>query len=282
MVRALCPASQDEQYKAFRNDLGTLPELIVLMHNIDNRPCHRAFTRLSYPPRSVGEYFRDVAMPAPHTKAILAPAPAFTALLFGLSGCLVDFGARAPALLARGALNAQQQDVHAKISEQASVTPGALAILQTLSRQGVPCAWLEELPGSVSQCLAAPLGKWIQPADRSSTCADWPAPDACWQALMTLNVKQLDGCVLVSGEPRLLQSGLNAGLWTVGLASCGPLCGLSPSDWQALSSAEREHRRGQATLQLYGLGVHSVIDHLGELASCLADISLRRTKGEKP
>jgi hypothetical protein len=68
---------------------------------------------------------------------------------------------------------------------------------------------------------------------------------------MALNVARLDGCVLVSGEPRLLQSGLNA-------------------------------KRGKATVQLFGLGVHSVIDHLGELDTCLADISLRRLKGEKP
>ena len=99
---------------------------------------------------------------------------------------------------------------------------------------------------------------------------------------MALNVERLDGCVLVSGEPRLLQSGLNAGLWTIGLASCGSLCGLAPSEWQALSQKEREHLRGKATMQLFGLGVHSVIDHLGELDTCLADISLRRLKGEKP
>jgi hypothetical protein len=35
-------------------------------------------------------------------------------------------------------------------------------------------------------------------------------------------------------------------------------------------------------VQLFSLGVHSVIDHLGELDTCLADISLRRLKGEKP
>lgn len=99
---------------------------------------------------------------------------------------------------------------------------------------------------------------------------------------MDLNVGSLDGCVLVSGEPRLLQSGLNAGLWTIGLASCGPLCGLAPGEWQALSQKEREQLRGKATMQLFGLGVHSVIDHLGELETCLADISLRRLKGEKP
>jgi beta-phosphoglucomutase-like phosphatase (HAD superfamily) len=205
----------------------------------------------------------------PHAEALPLAAPSLTAVLFGLSGCLVDFGARM-----------RQQTTHTP--EHAEVTPGALDSLNSLQRQQIPCAWLDELPPALSHSLARALPAWIKPSQHPATINPWPAPNACWQALMALNVEQLDGCVLVSGEPRLLQSGLNAGLWTIGLASCGSLCGLAPSEWQALNQKEREHLRGKATVQLFGLGVHSVIDHLGELDTCLADISLRRLKGEKP
>ncbi len=95
-------------------------------------------------------------------------------------------------------------------------------------------------------------------------------------------MERLDGCVLIASEPRLLQAGLNAGLWCVGLAASGPLCGLALGDWQALSAAEREKLRAQATLELYRLGAHSVIDHPGELPACLDDLAIRRSKGEKP
>ncbi len=201
----------------------------------------------------------------PHAEIAVATAPALTAVLFGLSGCLVDFGSQA------------RRD---SPSPDSQATPGALKILRSLKEQGVPCAWLDELPPSVTTPLAATLPTWIKAASPSTI--RWPAPHACWQALMELNIDRLDGCVLVSGEPRLLQSGLNAGLWTIGLASCGSLCGVAPEQWQALSEKEREHKRGKATVALYGLGVHSVIDHLGELDTCLADIRLRRLKGEKP
>jgi beta-phosphoglucomutase-like phosphatase (HAD superfamily) len=154
--------------------------------------------------------------------------------------------------------------------------------LRSLQHQQIPCAWLDELPPALSHSLAAALPSWIKPSQHFETNNPWPAPHACWQALMTLNVQRLEGCVLVSGEPRLLQAGLNAGLWTIGLASCGSLCGLAPNEWQELTQQEREFKRGKATVQLFGLGVHSVIDHLGELDTCLADISLRRLKGEKP
>ncbi|KAE9658475.1 HAD family phosphatase [Pseudomonas sp. PB105] len=201
----------------------------------------------------------------PHAEIAIASAPALTAVLFGLSGCLVDFGSQART-------DSPFQDSQA--------TPGALKILRSLKEQGVPCAWLDELPPSVTTPLAAVLPGWLKAASPSSI--RWPAPHACWEALMELNIQRLEGCVLVSGEPRLLQSGLNAGLWTIGLASCGSLCGLPPAQWQALSEPERERKRGKATVALYGLGVHSVIDHLGELGTCLADISLRQLKGEKP
>ncbi|WP_426204074.1 HAD family phosphatase [Pseudomonas sp. TWP3-1] len=205
----------------------------------------------------------------PHAEALPVVAPSLTAVLFGLSGCLVDFGARA-------------RHQPSATAEHADATPGALDSLRSLQRQQIPCAWLDELPPALAQPLSAALPEWIKSSQHPATLNPWPAPNACWQALMALGVERLDGCVLVSGEPRLLQSGLNAGLWTIGLASCGSLCGLAPSEWQALGQKEREQLRGKATMQLFNLGVHSVIDHLGELDTCLADISLRRLKGEKP
>ena len=50
----------------------------------------------------------------------------------------------------------------------------------------------------------------------------------------------------------------------------------------AAGGQEQDLARGRATLTLYSLGVHSVIDHLEELDTCLADIAMRCSKGEKP
>ncbi|WP_110949657.1 phosphatase [Pseudomonas bohemica] len=207
---------------------------------------------------------------------VALPAPSFTAVLFGLSGCLVDFGAQARTLRSNDGKSFVSQDAKAF----STPTPGALNALKSLKLQGIPCAWIEEYPADIAQQLAVSLQGLVQPTPTPNN--HWPAPDGCWQALMALNVAQLDGCVLVSGDPRLLMAGLNAGLWTVGLASCGRLCGLSPAQWEALSDLQRERLRGRATLELYAAGAHSVIDHLADLESCLADIALRRLKAEKP
>jgi beta-phosphoglucomutase-like phosphatase (HAD superfamily) len=234
-----------------------------------------------------------------------APATpsAFNAILFSLSGCLVDFGARTiPLTLQRlypNAANHQsllytlgrdplaeewlayQQALCKTANEHVEATPAAWALLEKLHQQAVPCAWLDELPRDASISLASALPIWL-PGTPNLSYRPWPAPDAIWHSLMELQVNQLEGCVLVSGEPRLLQAALNAGIWTVGLAVSGPLCGQATADWQNLAMDEQDRLRSHATLSLYRLGVHSVIDQLCDLPTCLADLSLRRHKGEKP
>ncbi|BAN49328.1 hypothetical protein [Metapseudomonas resinovorans] len=240
--------------------------------------------------------------------------PAFTAVLFGLSGCLVDFGARtlplalgrmlpdcpaprlaeAATLPPRAALDhaldacasdeqfqAFQQQLLDAADEHAEAVADFDELAGLFSGGKVPCAWLDELPVPAGWRLASALPAWLGGSETNGA-RPWPAPDSCWQALAGLGVAHLQGCVLISANPRLLQAGLNAGLWTIGLAASGPLCGLAPADWRALPSAQRDRLRADATLELYRLGAHSVIDHLGELAPCLADLASRREKGEKP
>ncbi|WP_275546092.1 HAD family phosphatase [Pseudomonas sp. Marseille-Q0931] len=233
-----------------------------------------------------------------------------TALIFQLSGCLVDFGARTlPVALQRlhpehagkpvsgtpqqaleaclgkpataGQLQALEQILGEVAGAHTELTPGAAQLLQILHSYGTPCAWLDDLPADASLSLAQALPAPIE-AVISHQARPWPAPDSCWQALSQLGVERLDGSIVVSGNPLLLQAGLNAGCWTIGLAACGPLCGYAPADWQALGANEQERLRAEATLQLYRLGVHSVVDHLGEIQASLDDIGIRRSKGEKP
>lgn len=211
-----------------------------------------------------------------------AATPAFNALLFGLSGCLVDFGARTlPVALTHTAGPLHDEALLASAAEHAECLPGVSELLAQLQRQQLPCAWLDELPPTVSARLASPLPAWLA-TSQPNGARPWPAPDSIWQALSELQVDSLAGCVLIASEPRLLQAGLNAGLWCIGLATCGSLCGLALGDWQALASREREQLRVEATLQLYRLGAHSVIDHPSEVPACLLDLAMRRQKGEKP
>ncbi|AIR90289.1 phosphonoacetaldehyde phosphohydrolase-related protein [Pseudomonas cremoricolorata] len=190
---------------------------------------------------------------------IATPAPSpLNAVLFGLRGCLVLASVDAT-----------------------TPTPGALACLRQLRQQAVPCLWLDDRGDAPErQALLDSLPAWLP--GHVVEGRPYPAPDACWQALISLGSPRLAGSVLVSGDPALLEAALNAGLWTVGLAACSPCCANSALRWQRMSGAEQAQARGQATLALFSLGVHSVIDHLEALHGCLQDIRQRMAKGEKP
>lgn len=183
-------------------------------------------------------------------------APPLTAVLFGLSDSLAD--------------------------PMGGLTPGAEQALEHLRTQEVPCVWVDQLHETLADQRSAPLPDWLAGCNANADHPRWPSPQACWRALLTVNATKLDGCLLVSGNPLLLQSALAAGLWTVGLASRGARSGLSDAEWLALTPHSRDLKRGKATMELFDMGVHSVIDHLEELPSCLEDVSLRRLKGEKP
>ncbi len=219
------------------------------------------------------------------------PETQFNALLFGMTGCLVDHGARTlPIALQHAQLSQRPRDLTcpklqdsllASADERAEALPGVQELLHDLHQRGLPYAALHDLPTEVAQQLALALPQPITLSGIGKS-RPWPAPDSIWQSLALLEVERLEGCVLIASDPHLLLAGLNAGLWCIGLATCGPLCGLALADWQALNASEREKLRALATLELYRLGAHSVIDHPGELPACLLDLAARRGKGEKP
>lgn len=117
------------------------------------------------------------------------PPPRFNAILFGLSGCLVDFGARtlpvalgrllpdcpagrlaeacalpADAALAHAlgapATTAQRELFEQHLQQAALEHSETVTDLEQLAEpeafQGVPCAWLDELPPKTCANLATP------------------------------------------------------------------------------------------------------------------------------
>jgi hypothetical protein len=182
-------------------------------------------------------------------------APAFTAVLFGLRGCLVQASNGSP-----------------------RPPPAPWPCWPACARQ-VPCIWLDDLSPSAGKRLTSVLPDWLP--GLPSNGVRWPAPNACWQALMALKASAWKAACwsaasraaavgperrAVDRRPGRLQPVLRPGL--------KPMAGHDPT---GAGTA-----RGKATLELFGLGVHSVIDHLEALDTCLQDIALRRLKGEKP
>lgn len=109
-----------------------------------------------------------------------------------------------------------------------------------------------------------------------------PLPHMALLAAIRLGVECVQACVKVDDTVPGIEEGLNAGMWTVGVAVSGNEVGLSLPDWQALSEAERHERRARAFRRLLQAGAHYVVDSIADLLSCIEDIEGRLRRGDKP
>ena len=89
-------------------------------------------------------------------------------------------------------------------------------------------------------------------------------------------------CVKVDDTVPGIEEGLNAGMWTVGLAVSGNEVGLSLPDWEALPSEDKRIRRERANRRMWQGGAHYVVDTIADIMPCLDDIQARIHRGEAP
>ncbi|MBX3684217.1 MAG: hypothetical protein KF731_16480, partial [Thauera sp.] len=76
--------------------------------------------------------------------------------------------------------------------------------------------------------------------------------------------------------------GLNAGMWTVGLALSGSPAGLTLGEYESASAEQRREVRERVTPAFVGAGAHFVIDTIADLLPVLDEIEARLEGGERP
>jgi phosphonoacetaldehyde hydrolase len=109
-----------------------------------------------------------------------------------------------------------------------------------------------------------------------------PAPHMALANLVRLDVSAVQGGVKVGDTVTDVEEGLNAGMWSVGVAMTGNEIGLSADDLAALDAGEREKKRARAIDRLAGAGAHYVIDGVADLPPVVEDIERRLAAGERP
>ena len=79
-----------------------------------------------------------------------------------------------------------------------------------------------------------------------------------------------------------IEAGLNAGMWTVGIARSGNLVGLSEEELLQLTPQEQALRVEAAGAELYRCGAHFVADTIAELPAVLHRIEEDLRRGLRP
>jgi phosphonoacetaldehyde hydrolase len=109
-----------------------------------------------------------------------------------------------------------------------------------------------------------------------------PAPWMVFRALEALDVANPEAAVCIGDTIPDIESGLNAGTWSVGVAATGNMMGLPRAEYEALDAPERETRLRDARERMYAAGAHYVIDAFPDLAGLLDEIEERLRRGETP
>ena len=116
----------------------------------------------------------------------------------------------------------------------------------------------------------------------SDVPAGRPYPHMCLQNAINLQVNTVHACVKVDDTIPGVEEGLNAGMWTVGLAVSGNEVGLPLEQWQALPESDKAAKRARAHGRMQQCGAHYVVDTIADLIPCIDDIQQRIAHGETP
>lgn len=109
-----------------------------------------------------------------------------------------------------------------------------------------------------------------------------PAPWMAFQNAQALGVYPLEALVKIGDTVPDIDEGLNAGMWTVGVALTGNEMGLAEAEAAALSADERRARLRPIYEKFYRAGAHAVVDSVAECLPALDEIQARVARGEKP
>lgn len=172
------------------------------------------------------------------------------------------------------------------LSEYSDLIPGTLDVVAALRQRRIKI-------GSTTGYLREMMAINLRDAKRqgyepeSTVCAsDVPAgrpyPYMCLQNVINLQASPVEACVKVDDTLPGIEEGLNAGMWTIGLAISGNEVGLSLAEWQALPESDRQARRDRACQRMQMCGAHYVVDTIADILPCVDDIEARLARGEHP
>ncbi len=121
----------------------------------------------------------------------------------------------------------------------------------------------------------------------SSVCATQvpagrPAPWMVLQNMFNTGIYPPEAVVKVDDTKPGIAEGLNAGVWTIGLAQTGNEVGLNLEEILAISEEKRQALVSKARDELARMGAHYVVDSIAEVPGVIDAINQRLTHGEKP
>jgi phosphonoacetaldehyde hydrolase len=162
------------------------------------------------------------------------------------------------------------------LAEYSSVIPGVVQAVDLARAHGLKIGTTTGYTREMLDLLVAQAATQGYRPDCSLSPEDVgsgrPHPFMIFEAAVRLKVYPLAAIVKIGDTPSDIKEGLNAGVWSVGVARTGNMIGRSQSELEAISAAEQERLLNDARCQLENAGAHFVIDSVAEIDTVLNEI----------
>jgi phosphonoacetaldehyde hydrolase len=172
------------------------------------------------------------------------------------------------------------------LPEYADLIPGCLETVEACRKRGYKIGSTTGYTTAMMEVLLDEAKRRGYEPDSTVCAADVPAgrpePWMCLENARQLRVYPMSACVKIDDTLPGIEEGLNAGMWTIGLAKTGNEIGLNEAEIVALDPAEYERRIERAYKRMLGAGAHYVVDGIGDILPCLDDLETRLARGETP
>ncbi len=172
------------------------------------------------------------------------------------------------------------------LSDYSDLIPGTLEAVAAMRRRGIKIGSTTGYLTEMMEINCKDAARQGYEPDSTVCASDVPAgrpyPYMCLQNVINLQVSPVEACVKIDDTIPGVEEGLNAGMWTIGLAMSGNEIGLPLKEVQALDPEDRERRRQRAYTRMYQGGAHYVVDSIADIMPCLDDIQERLARGDRP
>jgi len=172
------------------------------------------------------------------------------------------------------------------LSQYSELIPGTLEAVAAMRARGAKIGSTTGYTTEMMKINLADAAKQGYIPDSTVCASDVPAgrpfPYMCLQNVINLGVSPVEACVKIDDTRPGIEEGLNAGMWTIGLAVSGNEIGLPLAQWREVPEADRKRMRDAAYVRMCQSGAHYVVDDITGVGHCLDDIEARLARGERP
>jgi phosphonoacetaldehyde hydrolase len=172
------------------------------------------------------------------------------------------------------------------LGQYARLIPGTLDAVRALRAMGLKIGSTTGYTREMMEVLLLEGRRQGYEPDTSVCATDVPAgrpePWMCLQNAMQLGVFPMEAIVKVGDTLPDIEEGLNAGMWTVGVAMTGNEVGLTEADLGRLPAPERRALRERAYDRMSRTGAHEIVDTIAEAPAAVERIAARLAAGARP